>query len=339
MVSIFLLFWGNILVLLAISLAAGWVLGKLLLRIASFFVRKTSTTLDDRIFEAIKPPVESFLFLAIFYFFVLELPKYVQEITDLSAAAVFLERYTLAFLIVIITYTTSKVAGALLRWYYEEGSKSSRVKLDVTLIPFLRKFSELAIYFVGLTAAVGAAGFDVTGLIALSSIVGIVIGFASQETLANIFAGMALQLDRPYHYGDYVRFSFGGETAKVKKIGLCSTMLEDSNGAAIIISNSELAKQRLVNFSYPSSTFGASFPADVPLSTDLKKLHAHLQQALAQANPTGYEPSSLKLNAGRIKEASLELSVSYRVAWFPNSAPIQFLLNEKMLEFLKKGRK
>lgn len=339
MVPDLVVFWANIAALFAASLVAGSLLGKLLLKIAAFFVGKTKTTLDDRIFAAIKTPVESFLFVVVFYLLIHDLPSYVSELTDLSAAAAFLEKYTFAFLMVVLTYMASEAAGAFLRWYYEEGHETSRIKIDMSLLPFLRKFSKLAIYFVGLTIALGAAGFDITGLIALSSIAGIVIGLASQETLANIFAGMALQLDRPYRYGDYVRFALGGEVARVKKIGLRSTVLEDGNGAAMIISNSELAKQRMTNFSSPSSQVSFSFPSEVPLGTDLKKLHSHLQHALGESKPQGYVQGSLKLNIERIRENTAELSVSYAVSGFSNSAQLRFLLNEKTISFLNSKRR
>lgn len=333
-----LLFWGSIAALFAASVALGTIAGKLLLAIAAFFVGKTKTTLDDRIFSAIKIPVESFFFLAIFYVLIHGAPNYVRELSDLSAAAAFLERYTFAFLLLIFTHTASEAAGAFLRWYYEEGHKSARIKIDLSLLPFLRKFSKLVIYFAGITASLGAAGFDITGLIALSSVAGIVLGLASQETLANIFAGMALQLDRPYHYGDHVRFS-SGDTARVKKIGLRSTTLEDASGAAIIISNSELAKQRMTNLTHPGS-LSLSFAAEVPLGTDLEKLHSHLQGVLVKAKPAGYDCSSpLKIGIERIREKTAELSISYSVRDFSSAPPLRFFLNGKMLEFLKKHAK
>jgi len=339
MVAQVLLFWGSIGVLFAASIALGTVLGKILLKIAAFFVGKTKTTLDDRIFCAIKTPIESFFFLIVFYILIHDAPSYVHELSNLSQAAAFLETYTLAFLLLIFTYMASEIAGASLRWYYDEGHKNARIKVDLSLLPFLRKFSKLMIYFVGIMAALGAAGFDITGLIALSSVAGIVIGLASQETLANLFAGMALQLDRPYRYGDYVRFAFGGEVAKVKKIGLRSTTLEDGSGATMIMSNSELAKQRLTNFSHPSPTVSFSFPAEVPLGTDRKKLHSFLQHALANARPAGYDFSSpLKINVERIREKTAELSISHSAAAYPYGAAVRFFLNEKIIEFLKKKK-
>ncbi|VVB58018.1 Small-conductance mechanosensitive channel MscMJ [Candidatus Anstonella stagnisolia] len=338
MVPEILLFWGSIAILSAVSIVLGTILGKLLLRIAAFFVGKTKTTLDDRIFAAIKMPVESFFFLIVFYLLIHDAPKYVGELSDLSAAATFLERYTFALLLLVGTYMASEATGAFLSWYYEEGHKGSRIKIDLSLLPFLRKFSKLVIYFIGITASLGAAGFDITGLIALSSVAGIVIGLASQETLANIFAGMALQLDRPYHYGDNVRFA-GGETAKVKRIGLRSTILEDASGASIIISNSELAKQRMTNLTHPDHPLQISFVAEVPLGSDLKKLHAHLGHALSMEKPQGYGQNSLQINVERIREKTAELSISFSISDFPHAASVRFFLNGKILEFLKKGPK
>jgi MscS family membrane protein len=327
-----LLYWGYLLVLFAISIAAGAVVGKLLIRIAKALTGRTKTTLDDRLLCAIETPVESFMFIIIFYFGVGLFPH-------LSAANEIIVKYVWAAIIVVSTYLASEAAGAIIRWYYEEGHKTSRMKIDLTLLPLLRKISKIAIYFIGLTIALGAAGFDITGLLAVTSIAGIVLGLASQETLGNVFAGVALQLDRPFRYGDYIKFT-SGEVARVRKIGLRSTVLEDLGHSTIFISNSELAKQRITNLDLPDNELRISFPADVPISADLEKLAQHLQKEISAKKFEGFmSEHPIALSVERVREKSVEISVSYSVRGHPNHARIRDFANRKILEFIGAGRK
>ena len=65
---------------------------------------------------------------------------------------------------------------------------------------------------------------DVTGWLASAGIVGIAVGFAAKDTLANLFSGVFILADRPYKLGDYVNLS-SGERGKVTHIGIRSTRL------------------------------------------------------------------------------------------------------------------
>jgi len=217
-----LLYWGSILLLFAISVATGAIIGKILIKIAKRLTERTKTSLDDRILAAIEAPVESFMFVIVFYFLV---DLQLDILPNISAAVALVRTYVWAAIVVVSTYLVSEASGAIIRWYYEEGHRTARIKIDLSFLPLIRKISKIAIYFIGLTIALGAAGFDITGLLAVTSIAGIILGLASQETLGNIFAGIALQLDRPFRYGDYIKFArdyFDSRTIDFEVLGIAS---------------------------------------------------------------------------------------------------------------------
>lgn len=326
-----LYYLGHIALLFVISLLVGKVAGPIFTRMLEFLSGKTASTLDDRVIAAIKAPAESFFFLIVFYFLIHAFP-------ELAAAAAFLERYTYAILVVIGTFMLSEASGAAIRWYYEEGAKTSKLnfRMDMSLLPLVRKVTKLGIYVVGFTLALSATGFDVTGLLAITSVAGLVLGLASQETLANLFAGIALQMDRPYHYGDYLRLP-GGEVAIIRKIGMRSAKFEDMSHNTILISNSEFAKMRVTNLSLPDDVSVVHVSAELPLGSGLEKLRLKLASALSRAKPAGLlidKGYSLTIDA--VKPSAVAFTFSFWVKGYRHAAGIREIVNRTILDCAKK---
>ncbi|MDD5348514.1 MAG: mechanosensitive ion channel [Candidatus Omnitrophica bacterium] len=322
---------GHIVLLLAASVLVGRIAGPVFTRLLEALSGRTASTLDDRVIKATKGPIESFFFLGVFYFLIHAFP-------ELSSAAQFLEHYIYAIIVVISTYLLSEASGAAIRWYYEEGHKTGRLGMDLSLLPLVRKVTKLAIYAIGFTVALSATGFDVTGLLAVTSVAGIILGLASQETLGNLFAGIALQMDRPYRYGDYLSLP-GGEIAIVRKIGMRSTRLEDTSYNTIIISNSEFAKMRITNLSLPNDVSVVGVTGELPLGADLAKLESRLSSALSRAKPAGLlQEKGYSLVIDSAKPSSVAFTFSFWVKGYQHAVTIRKIINREILAFAK-GKK
>jgi small-conductance mechanosensitive channel/CRP-like cAMP-binding protein len=88
---------------------------------------------------------------------------------------------------------------------------------------------------------------DPTPLLASSAVIGVVLGFALQETLGNIFSGLTLQVGKPFAPGDWVRTnSFVG---RVQGISWRSTAVITRANERLEIPNSLIAKDVVVNYS------------------------------------------------------------------------------------------
>ena len=324
---------GYIAGLFAISLAVGGISGPILVVALEYLTRKTKSTLDDRVIAAIKVPLESCFFIIVFYLLLHAVP-------ELSDAAKFLESYTIAIIIVIGTFMLSEGSGAAIRWYYDEGHKSSRVvKVDLSLLPLVRKVTKLLIYVVGLTLALSTTGFDVTGILAVTSVAGLILGLASQETLANIFAGIALQLDRPFHYGDSLKLP-SGEIAKLDKIGMRTTRLTDVWENTIIISNSEFAKLRITNLSLPDDISIVAVQSELPLGSDFEALKRQIVASLAREKPKGLlGEKGFSLSIDAVKPSTALVSFSFWVKDYGNADGIRQVVNRAILDFARGKKK
>lgn len=87
---------------------------------------------------------------------------------------------------------------------------------------------------------------DATAWLASAGVVGIAVGFAARETLANLFAGFFIIADAPYKVGDYIVLDTG-ERGAITKVGVRSTRLLTRDDVEIIIPNAEMANRKIIN--------------------------------------------------------------------------------------------
>ncbi len=135
----------------------------------------------------------------------------------------------------------------------------------------LRRSVTVAILVIGLFSAMlvipqvrAIAG----GLLASSAVLGVIIGFASQQTLGNFVAGLLIAVTQPVRIGD--RVSYGGEDGTVEEIGLTYTFIRTLNGRRLVVPNNKLASDTIVNASIRSRETFAEVSVPVPLSADVE---------------------------------------------------------------------
>lgn len=87
---------------------------------------------------------------------------------------------------------------------------------------------------------------DVTSLLATSAVISVIIGFALQDTLGNIFAGLSMQLQKPFEPGDWVHF--GNYLGRVQGIGWRATRIVTRDNERLEIPNNLIAKDVVVNY-------------------------------------------------------------------------------------------
>lgn len=135
----------------------------------------------------------------------------------------------------------------------------------------------LAIYFI-----FQAWNIDMTAWLASAGIIGIAIGFAAKDTLANLFSGVFILADAPYKIGDYVVLD-SGERGKVTHIGIRSTRLLTRDDVEVTIPNAIMGNTRVKNESGgPHVKHRIRVKVGVAYGTDIDKVRAILEQIAAE---------------------------------------------------------
>ena len=105
------------------------------------------------------------------------------------------------------------------------------------------------------------------GLLASSAILAVVVGFASQRTLANFAAGLLIAFTQPVRLGD--RVSVDGVEGTVEEIALTHTLIRADDNTRLVIPNERLASDTIRNSTIVSRDTLAEVTVQVPLETDL----------------------------------------------------------------------
>jgi small-conductance mechanosensitive channel len=117
-----------------------------------------------------------------------------------------------------------------------------------TRLRLVRRLVSVAIVLFGLMLALSQfQGITrvATGILASSAVLGIVVGFAARQTLANAIAGILLAITQPIRIGDLVTFE--DDTGTVEDVRLTYTYLRAGDGRRVIIPNERLAQNTIEN--------------------------------------------------------------------------------------------
>jgi small-conductance mechanosensitive channel len=129
--------------------------------------------------------------------------------------------------------------------------------------------------------AVAATLFLDEKFLTTSAVGAVVVGFALQDTLGNLFAGLAIQIEKPFRVGHWVRI--GDFEGRVQEVTWRATKLLTKAGQFVIVPNSVMSKDPILNHSEPTIPtridveVGASY--DVPPNVVKRALHEALDNA------------------------------------------------------------
>jgi small-conductance mechanosensitive channel/CRP-like cAMP-binding protein len=105
----------------------------------------------------------------------------------------------------------------------------------------------------------------------------LVLGFALQETLGNAFAGLALQIDRPFELGHWVKV--GDHTGRIVEVTWRATKLRTREGTLVVLPNNLVAREPVTNFSEPQ----LPTRIEVRVGATYQKRPNEVKQALLEA--------------------------------------------------------
>jgi len=198
---------------------------------------KTNSHLDDEIIADLRNPI----FSTVLWFGLIVATKSTGYVDGLAA---YLSPFALSMIILVWTRTTLTVSGKLITAMSRDVSRFK--KMDVRTEPLLIISSKIILMIICAYLVLVIWGINPVGLLASAGIVGIAVGFAAKDTLANLFSGVFILADRPYKLGDYVNLD-SGERGSVTHIGIRSTRLITRDGIEVTIPNGLIGNQKIVN--------------------------------------------------------------------------------------------
>jgi small conductance mechanosensitive channel len=123
----------------------------------------------------------------------------------------------------------------------------SRAHVDSSIRDMLGSLIKWCVMGFGLVIACNQIGIEIAALLTGVSIIGLAIGFAAQETLANFIAGIVIFWDKPFRVGDWIVID--ATFCQVLRVSFRSTRLLDLNGETLVLPNTYMLANRVANHS------------------------------------------------------------------------------------------
>lgn len=128
------------------------------------------------------------------------------------------------------------------------GISKRHQQLDETLFRFLGSIARYIILAFVIIAVLNRFGVQTASIVALLGAAGVAVGLALQGTLSNLAAGVMLLVFRPYKVGDFI--DAAGRFGNVTEIDLFTTVLETFDHQQIIVPNSQIWGEQIINHSH-----------------------------------------------------------------------------------------
>lgn len=176
-----------------------------------------------------------------------------------------------AVLIILFFWALFRLTrSALHHLLYRTGFEPAFIGMVVNVYRF-------ALIALGVVMAASQLGINVGAALAGLGVVGLTIGFAAKDSLSNIMAGFLIFWDKPFHVGQWV--TLGDHYGTVAEITMRTTRLQTRDNKWIIIPNSTVIDQILVNHSTNGAT-RVQVPVGIGYAEDIGKARTAILQAV-----------------------------------------------------------
>ncbi len=118
-------------------------------------------------------------------------------------------------------------------------------------------------------------------VLATTAVGAVVIGLALQDTLGNLFAGLAIQIEKPFRVGDWV--TIGGQDGLVSEITWRATKMRTKAGNFVVVPNSVLAKDTITNYCEPTRSLRLQVEVGASYEVPPNVVKAVIREALQNA--------------------------------------------------------
>ena len=127
------------------------------------------------------------------------------------------------------------------------GKTLEKSKLEKAAHTLIKSVIRVALYLLLLLIVASAFGIDVTGVVALASVLTLAVSLALQNALSNVVGGFTLLSNKPFVSGDFVEIA--GQSGTVQEVGLTYTKLATADNKIVSLPNSSVVSAQIVNFS------------------------------------------------------------------------------------------
>ncbi|HWS59698.1 MAG TPA: mechanosensitive ion channel domain-containing protein, partial [Flavobacterium sp.] len=171
----------------------------------------------------------------------------------------------------------------------------------------------IGIISLGLVIAFASAGIPMDRLALILSALGVGIGFGLQTVVNNLVSGLIIAFEKPVNLDDVIEV--GGQSGKMKSIGIRSSVITTWQGSDVIIPNGELLNNNLINWTLGSNKRRIDFNLGVAYGSDLEKVIKVLRIILDNEEKVLKNPEYI-IQVSDFNDSSIDFVIKFWVQHF-----------------------
>lgn len=159
-------------------------------------------------------------------------------------------------------------------------------KLEKAAHTLIVTASQIVLYILLALMVASGLGIDVTGVVAMASVLTLAVSLSVQNLLTNVFGGFTLLYTKPFASDDYVEIA--GQSGTVKEIGLSYTKLATADNKIVSIPNSAVVAAEIINYTVTGTRrldINLTVSYSIPAETVLELLEKAAEQPKVKTDP------------------------------------------------------
>ncbi|MCX7738474.1 MAG: mechanosensitive ion channel family protein [Hydrogenothermaceae bacterium] len=300
----------------------------LAIKLLSVASGKTQTKIDDILIQQIKLP-------SILWGFVIAIHVGL-EFSDIPLKyQKFLIKVVYSILIISFTIFLANLLVSIIKHLFQ------LKKLPTTGTTLTFVIIQSIVYITGILLLLSYLGIPITPLITTLGIGGLAIGLALKDTLANIFSGLYILMEKRIDIGDFIEID-DKKRGYITDINWRTTIIKTISNDTIIIPNEKLAQSTVINYAKPVDYVRTSIEIPVSYETDTDKFESvvmeEVKQFISQDNSVLPEPEPvLRLEPG-FSNNSLIYTLFVFCSDYNTTFYVRSELRKRILKRLRKER-
>jgi small-conductance mechanosensitive channel len=236
-------------------------------------------------------------------------------------------------LVVLILWNLIRLAA---KQALDRADKADHRKETESLITLSVWGLRLVVLIVAVSLALAYFGVNITGVAVFLGILGLALSLAGRDILADIISGALILMDRPYRIGDRIDLPAIDSWGDVVDIGMRSTRILTLNNRLVIVPNSQVSKDQIVNYSYPDPSYYDSTDVVVAYDNDPEQVGRLLVDTVRSVEGVQKE-REIDALLMEFTENHMVFKVGWWIATYDDLYPVHDRVSRAVIQALKEA--
>ncbi|MFC2037536.1 mechanosensitive ion channel family protein [Chloroflexota bacterium] len=258
-----------------LAVLAGYLIGTWLIRwILPRVTRRTATELDDRLLQATGSDIRWLVVLLVLRFATMRLTFLGAELKVILADGYYV------LVLVLLAHIIWRLIDLADEEAIRRATEAGREDELSPVVTLLVRLGRVLVVLIAITILLSYFGINIGGFMTALGLGGLALSLAAQDTIADAIAGFIILVDQPFRIGDRIEIQEVDTWGDVVEIGLRTTRIRTRDNRMVIVPNSIIGTNQVVNYTYPDPRYRIQTHVGVAYGTDIETVRRIITDAV-----------------------------------------------------------